>query len=216
MNNAAENTLGTRTSDLLEASTTLGLLSEIGSNSHGLTQRSLATRLGVALGFTNALIKRCIRKGLIKVADAPTRRYAYYLTPRGFAEKSRLTADYVSTSLSLFRRAREEYDCLLQQCLERNCHHIVLFGAGDLAEIAVLAAQETNAPLVAVVAPELNRETLCGLPVHTDINALLDADCVILTDSTRSQESFALLTTMMPAERILAPPLLNIIRKGGP
>ena len=55
------------------------------------TQRRLASELGVALGLINAYLKRCVTKGLMKVSEAPARRYAYYLTPQGFAEKARLT-----------------------------------------------------------------------------------------------------------------------------
>ncbi len=60
------------------------------------SQRHLAAELGIALGLANAYVKRCIRKGLMKVSEVPARRYAYYLTPQGFAEKSRLTAEYLS------------------------------------------------------------------------------------------------------------------------
>ena len=72
-----------------------------------ITQRSLASELGIALGLTNAYLKRCVRKGWVKINQAPANRYAYYLTPRGFAEKSRLTApvsDHVVQLLS--RRPR--------------------------------------------------------------------------------------------------------------
>ncbi len=81
---------------------TLGLLTAVEANSQ-LTQRSAAKELGVALGLVNAYLKRCIRKGLIKVKQAPANRYAYYVTPKGFAEKSRLTVEYLSVSLAFFR-----------------------------------------------------------------------------------------------------------------
>src|SRR5215468_12238177 len=74
----------------------------------GQTQRRLASELGVALGLVNAYLKRCVKKGLLKVGEAPARRYAYYLTPHGFAEKSRLTVEYLSSSFSFFRQARED------------------------------------------------------------------------------------------------------------
>ena len=45
-------------------------------------------------------------KGLVKMSQVPLNRYAYYLTPQGFAEKSRLTAEYLSVSFNFFRRAR--------------------------------------------------------------------------------------------------------------
>src|SRR6267142_1362184 len=60
------------------------------------SQRHIAAELGIALGLVNAYLKRCVKKGLVKVHDVPARRYAYYLTPRGFAEKSRLTVHYLT------------------------------------------------------------------------------------------------------------------------
>jgi DNA-binding MarR family transcriptional regulator len=73
----------------------LGLLAAVERDS-ALTQRHLARELGIALGLANAYLRRCTKKGLIKMRQAPLNRYAYYLTPRGFAEKSRLTAEYLS------------------------------------------------------------------------------------------------------------------------
>ena len=72
--------------------------------SSDVTQRHLAQSMGVALGLANSNLRRCARKGLIKVQQAPADRYLYYLTPKGFAEKSRLTADYLSISLILLSR----------------------------------------------------------------------------------------------------------------
>src|SRR3546814_4310673 len=60
--------------------------------------------------FRSALLKRCAAKGLVKIQNAPARRYAYYLTPKGFAEKSRLVAEYLETSLHFFRGARSQYE----------------------------------------------------------------------------------------------------------
>src|SRR5215467_8252347 len=85
----------------------LGLLQSV-ERDGGQSQRRLASELGIALGLVNAYVRRCVKKGLVKVRAAPTRRYAYYLTPQGFAEKSRLTVEYLSHSFSFFRQARVE------------------------------------------------------------------------------------------------------------
>src|SRR5215470_10817985 len=70
------------------------------------SQRRIAEDLGIALGLVNAYLKRCIKKGLVKVRQAPARRYAYYLNPRGFTEKSRLTVE--SESFGFFRRVKAD------------------------------------------------------------------------------------------------------------
>ena len=113
----------------------LRLLSSIERDS-AITQRKLAGHLGIALGLANAYLRRCIRKGFVKATRVPFNRYAYYVTPQGFAEKSRLTASYFAASLDFFRRARGECGMLLAQCADDGWSRVALFGAGDLAEIA--------------------------------------------------------------------------------
>ena len=85
----------TQDNEVENARVMLGLLESV-ERDGGQSQRRLASELGIALGLVNAYLKRCVKKGLVKVGQAPARRYAYYLTPQGFAEKSRLTVEYLS------------------------------------------------------------------------------------------------------------------------
>ncbi len=87
----------------------LALLDAIERNA-AMTQRHLARELGIALGLANTYLTRCVRKGLLKVTEVPSDRYAYYITPQGFAEKSRLTARYLSVLFEFMRRARIELE----------------------------------------------------------------------------------------------------------
>src|ERR1039458_244709 len=94
----------------------LGLLESV-ERDGAQSQRKLAADLGIALGLVNAYLKRCVTKGLVKMSEVPTRRYAYYLTPKGFAEKSRLTVDYLASTLVFFRRAQIGRACCRGTCL---------------------------------------------------------------------------------------------------
>src|SRR5574339_354772 len=89
----------------LQGQRDLLLLSELDRNSEA-TQRTLASKLGVALGLTNLYVKRLTRKGYIKIATLQRNRIRYLLTPQGFAEKSRLTYQYMQHSLSYYREMR--------------------------------------------------------------------------------------------------------------
>ena len=126
-----------------ESEITLGLLNAVHDNS-AITQRSVARDLGIALGLANAYLKRCIRKGYIKVQQIPSNRYAYYLTPQGFAEKTRLTADYLTYSFTFFRRAREQCAAALEECERRSWRRVALAGASELSEILTLSAGEST------------------------------------------------------------------------
>jgi DNA-binding MarR family transcriptional regulator len=199
----------------------LGVLTSIERDS-AITQRKLAGDLGIALGLANGYLRRCVRKGLIKVSQVPLNRYAYYLTPQGFAEKSRLTAEYLSVSFNFFRRARGDCVALLQQCGERGWRRVALYGAGELAEIAVLSAGEAGIEVVCVIERDETRRC-AGLPVVADLTAARLAageaglDGVILTDTIAPQSCFEELLASapqhgVPACCVLAPSLLAVSR----
>src|SRR5579871_3782465 len=97
----------------------LGLLSSVETDGKR-SQRRISAELGIALGLVNAYLKRCVKKGLVKVHDAPARRYAYYLTRHGFAEKSRLTVQYLTDSFSFFRSAKADCAQVLKTAQARG------------------------------------------------------------------------------------------------
>jgi DNA-binding MarR family transcriptional regulator len=194
-----------------ESQITLGVLNAVEENS-AVTQRSLARELGIALGLANAYLKRCAKKGLIKIAQAPANRYAYYLTPQGFAEKSRLTARYFSQSFNLFRFARAQYDELLAACVARSWRRIALAGAGDLAEIAVLCASRHDLKVTGLLDARAAGGARLGLPVVNRLKDLGPVDAVVVTDMSEPQAVFDALVQVLPRERVLAPDFLKIAR----
>src|SRR5450631_1154865 len=149
----------------------LGLLQSV-ERDGGQSQRRLAAELGVALGLVNAYLKRCIKKGLVKVSQAPARRYAYYLTPKGFAEKSRLTVEYLSSSFSFFRQAKADCTRVFQLAREQNFQHLVLCGKSDLAEIAILSAVDCRVSIVAIVDQNANDMLFVGKQVVSGYDRL--------------------------------------------
>jgi DNA-binding MarR family transcriptional regulator len=197
----------------------LGLLSAVERDST-VTQRHLARELGIALGLANAYLRRCAKKGLIKMRQTPLNRYAYYLTSRGFAEKGRLTAEYLTLSLDFFRRARRDCAALLAACDAQGWRRVALAGAGELAEIAVLGATETKIEIVGVIDAGGGR-SCAGRPLVRDLVAVLalageaPLDAIIVTDTRAPQASFEAILAEgsrhgIAAERILAPELLRI------
>ncbi len=183
----------------------LGLLGAI-ERDPAVTQRSVANELGIALGLANAYLKRCVRKGLVKVGQAPARRYKYYLTPTGFAEKSRLTASYLAHSFSFFRRARAQCSEILTAAASRSHHRIALIGSGDLAEIASLVAREHGVEIVGVISASADWRRLAA-----SLKALAPpADAAVVTTIEKPNEAYAAACKVMGPERVYVPPLLRI------
>ena len=173
----------------------------------------MAGELGIALGLANAYLKRCIKKGLIKATGAPAKRYAYYLTPQGFAEKSRLTAEYLSISFNFFREARRQCGDLFESCTAKGHKTVLLCGTGDLVEIAVLCVSAQSIKLVGVVESAHNDGSSAGLPVFADFQHAPPADAVVVTDMVRPQETYDAIVAAWPERDVLAPRFLNITRR---
>jgi DNA-binding MarR family transcriptional regulator len=193
-----------------EARIMLGLLESVERDGEQ-TQRRLASELGVALGLVNAYLKRCVKKGLMKVSEAPARRYVYYLTPQGFAEKARLTVDYFSFSFSVFRRARAEYGELFNLALRAGFSRIVLAGVSDLAEIATICALEVGIDVVAAVDESCGKSKFVGLPVFASFDKLtMPFDAVVITAFPNAGDVWRGARARFGADRVFVPPLLGL------
>lgn len=88
------------------------LLEQI-ENDPNITQASLATQLGVAVGTVNWHLKRMIAKGYVKVKRAERRKLHYIITPEGITFRARLTVDYIEQSFLLYRNIRKRVRELL-------------------------------------------------------------------------------------------------------
>jgi DNA-binding MarR family transcriptional regulator len=188
----------------------LGLLESI-ERDGTRSQRGIASELGVALGLVNAYLRRCIKKGLIKVGEAPARRYAYYLTPQGFAEKSRLTIEYLSYSFSFFREAKAECARICQAARARELGGVVLAGRSELAEITAICALESGLQIVAVVDPAAEGTVFLRAPLVKSFNDVTDAfDAVIVTDLARPGQTAQLAIEHFGAERVFVPNLPRV------
>lgn len=188
---------------------TVKLLDDVSKRSNP-NQRALARQIGVSVGLVNALLHRAVRKGLIKIKHAPARRYGYYLTPKGFAEKSRLVAEYLDYSLNFFRLARQEYSDLFARCEAIGRKRILLSGADELAEIASLSAHGTGIQLVGVFDRKTNQSHVAGLPVVRDLVPLEAIDVVVLTNSHNAQEIYEELSDILGPDRVMVPEFLRV------
>ena len=157
-----------------------------------------------------------MRKRLIKVRQIPTRRYAYYLTPKGLAEKSRLTVEYLSYSLSFFAKARPSCADALDIAEKRRWKHIGLLGAGDLAEIAALCAHERQCRVIVVVDPDWQEERFGRMPVVPSIDGWTKlVDGWIVTALNEPQAVYDEAIQVLEPTRVIAPDILGLVLADG-
>ncbi len=188
----------------LQGQRDLVLLSELERDGN-VTQRSLATKLGVALGLTNLYVKRLVRKGFIKVTTLPPHRLRYLLTPQGLAEKSRLTYLYMQYSLSHYRDMRGRLRDTLTAAAHSGAKRVVIYGTGELAEMAYLSLREMNLTLVGFV-DDGQAETFLSYPVwRPDVLPQWEFDAVLLTDLEHFAEaSETLVRQQVPNDKVLS------------
>jgi DNA-binding MarR family transcriptional regulator len=187
----------------------LGVLTAVERDAN-TSQRGISRELDVALGLANAYLKRCVRKGLIKIKQVPRRRYAYYLTPRGFAEKTRLAGEYFSASFTFFRRARAQMSELMGDCNKLGWCKIAFAGVSELAEVGVICAHDFPVTVVAVVDEARAGEKFVGLPVVACLAQAGTVDAVIVTELTKPEQVYRTLGGEIGADRVLTPPLLQM------
>jgi DNA-binding MarR family transcriptional regulator len=146
-----------------EARRHLRLLEAVEEDSR-VTQRGLATKLGIALGLTNIYLKRLVRKGYIKCVNVQSNRLTYLITPRGIAEKARLTYEFIDYSLHLYGEVRQHLREMLRDCAASG-RRVAIFGRGEAAELAYLSLKEFGLEPIAIF-DEASDGQFLGMPVR--------------------------------------------------
>lgn len=157
----------------------LALLNSIAQDEQ-LTQRTLANKLGIALGLTNLYLKRFVRKGYVKCVNVRPNRILYLLTPSGIAEKSRLTYEFWEYSLHLYQEVRRHLRRVLEDSVAGGAKRIAIYGTGEAAELAYLSLRELGLEPAAVLDGHSHSHFL-GMPVVAlEPGCACDYDLVIV------------------------------------
>ncbi|MCR4341955.1 MAG: winged helix-turn-helix transcriptional regulator [Gemmatimonadaceae bacterium] len=182
----------------------------------GASQRSLAVELGIALGLTNLLVKRLVRKGWVRVVQIKPNRVRYLITPAGVAEKSRMSRAYFETSVQFYRQTR---DRIQQQffVLSRGWpddgtpglrKRIVFYGAGEVSEIGHICLVETDLELIGVVDVAATKPffglRVCS-PEHVDgllLNGQAFDRLVVMSFGNPDELRTGILALRIPADRV--------------
>jgi len=185
------------------------LLSELNRDG-GATQRTLAVKLGVALGLTNLYLKRLAHKGYIKITTIPRNRIRYLLTPQGLTEKSRLTYQYMQHSLSHYRDMRTRLKEMMSTFDGSHGQRVVIYGTSELAELAYLSLREMNIDCVGFIDGS-SRESFLSCPVSSpDGIAGWQFDWVLIADLEHAAAcEEQLVQSGVPREKVLRLGLLT-------
>ena len=117
-----------------------------------------------------------------KITHIPKNRVRYILTPKGAAEKTRLTYAYIRYSYTFYKDARRKLRELFRDLEQHGARRLAFYGTGDLAEIAFLSLQEASIELVAVIDDQKAGKKFMGHPVKSPQNLKgIAYDCILIT-----------------------------------
>ena len=131
-----------------------------------VTNRSIAKKLNVSVKLAHELLAKLVSKGMLHVTKHHARRWDYFLTPRGLAEKARLTYEFLQFSFQFYREARSRSVALLAELKDAGVKRVAFLGTGELTEIAYLGVSETGMKIVDVFDDEAAGETFLDLKVR--------------------------------------------------
>ncbi len=87
-----------------------------------ISQRDLAAQLGISHGKMNYCLNALMEKGLVKLQNFSNSqhrwRYAYVLTPEGFARKAALTSRFLKRKMAEYEALKAEIDALMAEVIE--------------------------------------------------------------------------------------------------
>ena len=132
----------------------------------------------------------------------------YYLTPTGFAEKARLTGEFLSTSLALFRQSGSVFDDILLQCELAGHHKLLFVGLSDLTEIAFTRSLQCKVEVLGVYQPNANKSQFFGLPVYSELADCVAFDRIVMTSMEQTSDLLSELEHYVDQQTIIVPSLL--------
>jgi len=184
------------------------LMSEL-EKGEPISQREISSRLNIALGLVNSYLKTLVQKGFVTVKSYPRKRYAYLLTPKGFAEKSRLAYQHLSNFNKLYRVTRQDSFALFTRLREQGIKEVSFCGLDDLTEIFFLSLQEAGLDLVTVMGVQKTEQKFFRRPVVRLVEGVkISSGAILLTALQRAEElKQELLRLGVAEERIYGPAL---------
>ena len=135
-----------------------------------ITQREMAQEIGVAVSMINSYVDDYEKKGLIKRKKHTTKNVEYFVTKKGMERRKLLNIWYLKSSHEVYLSAKDNIVIFLNQIIKKGFKKILLYGAGEVAEIMLKVMNDDyNIPLevLAVVDDDISKqnEMIVNVPI---------------------------------------------------
>ena len=183
----------------------LNLLQELERNPI-ISQRELSHKFGIALGVTNACLKRMARRGWIRMMNQNRGKIGYFLTPKGFAEKAKLTIHLISWTVQHYSTLKDIIGERLLEMQKKGVERIVFYGVSDEMEIAYITLQGVSLKLVGIVedADKITEKQIFGFELK-DVSqiGLMKTDAILITSLGEQAEKVERLRNVIDFQKVV-------------
>lgn len=113
-----------------------------------ITQRKISKTMGVAVSMINSYLTSYEKNGLIKKKKYSSKTVEYFVTKKGKERTKLLNIWYLKSSHEVYLSAKDNIIRFLNQIINKGFKKILLYGAGEVAEILLQVMNDgTNIPL---------------------------------------------------------------------
>ena len=169
------------------------------------SQRDLSKKLKISLGLVNSVIKNLTAQGICKIVNGPKSKVKYLLTSLGEAEKTKLTKQFIAHSIDYYKTIKQRVSDILSGLLEAGKTKIVLYGTGEITEIACILLDNYNLDKVMIIDDQKANQKICGVKVNMENEMLyFDYDAVLINDSENTDHTIKhLINKGVPEDKII-------------
>ncbi len=174
----------------------LDTLLEIKDNP-SLTQRSLAHKLNISLGLTNAILQNLIHRGWVKAQKMTGRKILYLITPQGIARATNLVYDRFRETQNYYQYTKELLTSYLTDLYNQGKRRAVIYGTNQLAEITYLSLLDSPLKLHSIITddPASSKKKFLGHEVLT-LSDFIEKYSQQLSE--KSQKELVIISTVSP------------------
>ena len=155
-----------------------------------ITQREIGQSIGVAVSMVNFYLDTYEDKGYIRRHYISTKTVEYFITKKGKARKQYLNISYLNASQIVYRDAKENIISFLNRIINKGFKKILLYGAGEVAEIILQTIQDDAHIPLEIIAVIDDDKTKIGnklinknIITRNDISAY-DHDAILVSSYT--------------------------------
>ncbi|MGS0972976.1 MAG: winged helix-turn-helix transcriptional regulator [Candidatus Izemoplasmataceae bacterium] len=140
-----------------------------------ITQRMMSNELGVAVSMINAYVDDYEDKGYIRRKYKSSKTVEYFITKKGKERKKLLNIWYLKSSHMIYQSAKDNIITFLNQIIDKGFKKILLYGAGEVAEIMLQVIHSDHSiPLDVLAVIDDDQEKINHTVVNTPVIGIED------------------------------------------